>query len=63
MLCLFLFHIDYTIYANHILIKTSMANERYRSHYKILSDLDTFGSDSSFVKNVFTWGKSGAVID
>jgi len=22
MLCLFLFHIDYTIYANHVLIKT-----------------------------------------
>ena len=35
MLCLFLFHIDYTIYANHVLIKTTMANERYRTQYKI----------------------------
>jgi len=25
----------------------------YRTHYKILSDLDTFGSDSIFVKNVY----------
>ena len=44
--CLFLFHIDYTIYANHVLIKTTMSNKRYRTHYKIQSDLDTFGSDS-----------------
>ena len=29
MLCLFLFHIDYTIYANHFLIKTTMSNKRY----------------------------------
>jgi len=53
MLCLFLFHIDYPIYANHVLIKTTMSNKRYRTHYKIYSDLDTFGSDSIFVKNVF----------
>ena len=45
MLWLFLFHIDYTIYANHVL----------------MSDLDTFGSDSIFVKNVFKWGKSSTV--
>jgi len=34
MLCLFLFHIDYTIYANHVLIKTTMSNmsnKRYRT--------------------------------
>jgi len=34
MLCLFLFHIDYTIYANQALIKTTMSNKRYRTHYK-----------------------------
>jgi len=38
MLCLFLLHIDYTIYANHVLIKTTM---RYKTHYKIKSDLYT----------------------
>ena len=62
MLCLFLFHIDYTIYANHVLIKTTMSYKRYKTHYKIKSDLDTFGSDSIFAKNVFTWGKSSTVI-
>ena len=62
MLCFFLFHIDYTIIANHVLIKTTMSNKRYRAHYKIYSDLDTFGSDSIFVKNVFMWGKSSAVM-
>jgi len=38
MLCLFLFHIDYTIYANHILIKTSMSNKRYITHinYRVI---------------------------
>jgi len=41
MLCLFLFHTDYTIYANHVLIKTTMSNKRYRTHYKIKSDFDT----------------------
>ena len=54
MLCLFLFHIDYTIYANHVLIKTTMSNKRYRTHYKLKSDLDTLESDSSIVKNGFT---------
>jgi len=54
MLCLFMFHIDYTTYANHVLIKTTMSNKRYRTHYTIKSDLDTFGSDGNFVKNVFT---------
>ena len=29
MLCLYLFHIDYTIYANDLLIKTTMSNNRY----------------------------------
>ena len=29
MLCLFLFHIDYTIYANHVLIKTTISKKRY----------------------------------
>ena len=29
---------------------------------KYKRDLDTFGSDSIFVKNVFTWGKSSAVM-
>ena len=46
MLSLFLFHINYTIYANHGLIKTTMTNKRYRTHYKIKSNVDTFGSDS-----------------
>jgi len=54
MLCFFLFHIDHTIYANHVLIKTTLSDKRYRIYYKILSDLDTFGSDSIFIKNVFT---------
>ena len=62
MLCLFLFHIDYTVYANHVLIKTTMSNKRYRTHYKMKSDLDTFDSDSILVKNVLMWGKSSAVI-
>ena len=62
MLCLFLFHIDYTIYENHVLIKTTMSNKRYRTHYKIQIDLDTFGSDSIFVKNVFMGGKISAVV-
>ena len=35
MLCLFLFHIDYTIYGNHVFIKTTMSNKSYRTHYKI----------------------------
>jgi len=35
MLCLFLFHIDYTIYANHVFMNTTMSNKRYRTHYKI----------------------------
>jgi len=66
MSCLFLFHIDYTIYANHVLIKTSMSNKRYRTIYiyilyKIWSDLDTLGSGSILFKNVFTWGKSSTV--
>ena len=56
MLCLFLFHIDYTIYANHALIRTTMSNHKYRTHYKII------GSDSIFVKNIFMWGKSSAVM-
>jgi len=30
-----------------------MSKKRYRTHYKIWGDLDTFGSDSIFVKNVF----------
>ena len=46
MLCLFLFPIDYTICANHVLIKTTMSNKRYRTHYKIQSDLYKFDSDS-----------------
>ena len=62
MLCLFLFHTDYIIYANFVLIKTTMSNKIYRTHYKIYNDLDTLGSDSIFVKNVFTWGKSSAVM-
>ena len=61
MLCLFLFQINYTIYANHVLIKTTLSYKRYRFHYKISSDLDTFGSDSISVKNVFTWGKSSGL--
>ena len=35
MVCLFLFHIDQTIYANRVLIKTTMSNKRYRTHYKL----------------------------
>ena len=31
-----------------------MSNKRYRTHYTIKSDLDTFDSDSNFVKNDFT---------
>ena len=62
MLCMFLFHTGCTIYASHFLIKTTLSNKRYRTHYKILSDLDTFGSDSIFVKNFFMWGKSSAVM-
>ena len=58
MLCLFLFHIDYTIYANHVLIKTTMSYKRYIELIIKYSDLDT----SIFVKNVFTWGKSSAVM-
>jgi len=54
MLRLCLFHIDCTIYANHVLIKTTMSNKRYRTHYKIKSDLDTVCFDSIFIKNVFT---------
>jgi len=50
MLCLFLFHIDYTIYANHVLIKTTMSYKRYIELIIKYSDLDT----SIFVKNVFT---------
>ena len=42
MLCLFLFHINYIIYASHVLIKTTMSNNRYRT----FGDLDTFGSES-----------------
>jgi len=51
---MFLFHIDCIIYANHALIRTTIFNKRYRTHYKILIDLDTFGSDSVFVKNIYT---------
>ena len=59
MLCMFLFHIDYTIYANYVLIKTTMSCKRYRTHYKYMRKyLDTIGSDSIFVKHVYTWGKS-----
>jgi len=29
------FHIDYTIYAIHVLIKTAMSQKSYRTHYKI----------------------------
>jgi len=54
MIYLFLVHIDYTINANHTLIKTTMSNKIYLTHYKILSDLDTFGSGSIFANNVFT---------
>ena len=50
MLCLLLFRNVYTIYANHFLIKSTMSNKRYRTHYKIESDLDTFGSDSIHVR-------------
>ena len=53
---------DYTIYANQVLIKTTMSNKRYWTHYKIWGDLDTFGSDSIFVKNVFMWSKNSAVM-
>ena len=62
MLRLFLFHIDYTIYAYHVLFlkkTTTLFTKRYRTHFKIYSDLDTFDSDSIFV---FTWGKSNAVM-
>ena len=45
MLCSFLFYIEYTIYATHVLIKTTMSNKT--------SDLDTFGSDGIFVQKVF----------
>jgi len=31
-----------------------MSNKRYKTYYKLWSDLDTFGSDSIFVQNVFT---------
>ena len=48
--------IDYTIYANHVLMNTTLSYKRYRTHYKI-SYLDTFGSDIIFVKN-----ESSAVI-
>ena len=54
MLCSFLFHIEYTIYATHVLIKTIMSNKT--------SDLDTFGSDGIFVQKVFAWGKSSHVL-
>ena len=54
MLCLFLFHIDYTIYTNHVLIKTTLSNKRYSFHYKIQSDLDSFSSDSVFSLVKFT---------
>ena len=37
MLCLFLFHIDSTIYAYRVFIKTTMSNKVYRTHYKIQS--------------------------
>jgi len=30
-----MFHIEYTIYAHHVSIKTTMSNKRYRTHYKI----------------------------
>jgi len=54
MLYLFLFHIDCTLYAHHVFIKTTMSNKRYRTHYKIHSDWDSLGSDSIYVKNVDT---------
>ena len=52
MLYLFLFHIDRTIYACHVFIKTTIFNKRYRIH-KIKSDLDTFSSERIFVKNIY----------
>ena len=57
MLCLFLFHIDYTI-KPCFHKKTTMSDKRYITHYKLLSDLDTVGFDSIFAKNVYTWRKS-----
>jgi len=42
------------MYANHVLINTTMSNKRYITNYKRSSDLDTFGFDSIFDKNVFT---------
>ena len=53
MLCLFLFHIDYTI-KPCFHKKTTMSDKRYITHYKLLSDLDTVGFDSIFAKNVYT---------
>jgi len=41
MLCLFLFHIDYTIYTNHVLIKTTELIIKYRVIW-ILSVLTVF---------------------
>ena len=52
MVCLFLFHIDYTVYAYYVFLKKTLFNKRGRTHYKIWIDLDTCGSDSvfSFIK-------------
>ena len=34
-------------------LKQTLFIKRYRTHYKVWSDLDTFGSDSIFVKNIY----------
>ena len=52
ILCLFLFHKNYTIYTYHVSIKT-IFNKRYRTN-KTQSDLDTFGSDSVYLLIQFT---------
>jgi len=44
----------YTTYAKHVFYKTNTTYKRYRTHYKIQSDLDTFGSDSVFSLRTFT---------
>mgnify|MGYP007133240443 FL=1 len=37
-------------------------NKRHIAHYKIYSDLDTFGSDCNFVQNIYIWGKTSTAI-
>ena len=50
---LYLFQIDFTIYAYHVFIKsTTIYNKRYITHYKVQSAVDTFGSE-----NIYTLGK------